>query len=287
MSATESSKEKNKIVGGTLYLVALPIGNLADTSERAIKTLTEVDFIAAEDTRNTAKLLMHFGIKNTLVSYHEHNKRECGERILASLKEGSSWALVTDAGTPGISDPGEDMVALCADNSIPVTLVPGACALIDALVLSSLSARRFVFEGFLEGNKSAKKKTLENMKNETRTMIFYEAPHRIKETLALMMDAFGNRRIALCRELTKLNEEIKRCSLSDAIDYFENNDPRGEYVVVVEGADKNAESFFENMTISEHVEHYVSLGLSKMEAIKATAKDRNVGKSVIYKEVST
>ena len=281
------TSEKNKIEKSTLYVVGTPIGNLSDISERAKKVLSEVDFIAAEDTRNTAKLLSHFGIKNTLVSYHEHNKRECGKRILESLKKGDSWAVVTDAGTPGISDPGEDIARLCIENGVTVTSVPGACALVDALILSGMSARRFVFEGFLEGSNNAKREYLESMKYEKRTMIFYEAPHRIRETLSVFLDVFGDREIALCRELTKLNEEILRSTVGGAIEHFEKNDPRGEFVVVLSGAKEENDLFFKDMTVEEHVSYYESLGLSKMDAIKAVAKDRGVGKSVIYKQVST
>lgn len=284
MNGSGSIDEKNKIEKGTLYLVALPIGNLSDTSIRALKTLREVDCIAAEDTRNTLKLLSAFDIKKPLVSYHEHNKRECGERILKALLDGEAWALVTDAGTPGISDPGEDMVRLCAENKVPVTLVPGACALVDALVLSALPTRRFVFEGFLEGSERAKREILESMRYEKRTIIFYEAPHRIRETLSTMLSVFGDRKIALCRELTKLNEEVMRTTLKGATEYFSQREPRGEYVLVLDGASED-NSFFENMTVREHVEHYISMGLSKMDAVKAVAKDRGVGKSVIYKEV--
>ena len=206
MSSLTDREEKNKILPGVLYLVATPIGNLADVSQRALKVLSEVDLVAAEDTRNTLKFLTHFGISKPLVSYFEHNKRQRGEEIVASLKDGKAWALVTDAGTPAISDPGEDLVKLCAEEGISVTLIPGACAVINALALSALSARRFVYEGFLEGKAKDKREYLNGMKNEKRTMVFYEAPHNLVETLALMKEAFGeSRKISLCRELTKLN----------------------------------------------------------------------------------
>lgn len=283
----QDREEKNKILPGVLYLVATPIGNLADISERALKTLSGVDYIAAEDTRNTLKMLTFFGISKPLVSYYEHNKRERGESIIKSLKEGKAWALVTDAGTPAISDPGEDLVRLCAEEGIPVTLVPGACAVINALALSTLSARRFVYEGFLEGKKREKAEYLNFMKNEKRTMVFYESPHNLTETLQLMAEAFGDdRRISLCRELTKLNEEVMRVSLGEAVRYYEENAPRGEYVLVVEGASENHEGdFWATMTVEEHLEHYLSLGLSKMDAIKQVAKDRGVPKGVIYKQL--
>lgn len=283
----QDREEKNKILPGVLYLVATPIGNLADISERALKTLAGVDYIAAEDTRNTLKMLTLFGISKPLVSYFEHNKRERGETIIKSLKEGKAWALVTDAGTPAISDPGEDLVRLCAEEGVPVTLVPGACAVINALALSTLSARRFVYEGFLEGKKREKAEYLNYMKNEKRTMVFYESPHNLTETLQLMAEAFGDdRRISLCRELTKLNEEVMRVSLGEAVRYYEENAPRGEYVLVVAGASENHEGeFWATMTVEEHLEHYLSLGLSKMDAIKQVAKDRGVPKGVIYKQL--
>lgn len=282
-----NDREKNKVLPGVLYLVATPIGNLADTSERALKVLSEVDVIAAEDTRNSLKFLTHFGISKPLVSYYEHNKKERGREIVASLKDGKAWALITDAGTPAISDPGEDLVRLCAQENITVTSIPGASAVVNALALSALSTRRFIFEGFLEGKKKERREYLESMKREMRTMIFYEAPHDLLETLLLMAEVFGGtRRLALCRELTKLNEEIMRVTLDEAILYYNEHDPRGEYVLVVEGAcDGDEDLFFANMTVEEHVEHYISLGLSKMDAIKQTAKDRGVPKGVIYKAI--
>lgn len=280
-------EEKNKVIGGVLYLVATPIGNLADTSERAIKVLSEVDMIAAEDTRNSLKFLSYFGISKPMVSYFEHNKRVRGPEIVNSLKEGKSWALITDAGTPAISDPGEDLVRLCAEEGIVVTSIPGASAVVNALALSALSTRRFVFEGFLEGKDNQKREYLTLMKNEKRTMIFYESPHDLLKTLTLMCEIFGEaRRVSLCRELTKLNEEIMRTTFEKAILYYNEHAPRGEYVLVVEGASESSEEdFFANMTVEDHVAHYLSLGLSKMDAIKQTAKDRGVPKGVIYKAI--
>ncbi len=277
--------EKNKIEKGTLYLVATPIGNLADISYRALKVLEGVDFVAAEDTRNSAKLLTFFGISKPLVSYFEHNKRERGPQIIKRLREGESCALITDAGTPAISDPGEDLVRLCAENGVSVTSIPGACAAITALTLSGLDTRRFVFEGFVSGTKSEVKNRLSELKNEKRTLIFYEAPHRLNATLDAFLENLGDRRIALCREITKLNEEVKRIKLSEAIEFYKENSPRGEYVIVIEGASDDGECFWKDMTIPEQVEHYVSLGMSKMDAIKETARARGVGKSVIYKEM--
>lgn len=280
------SEEKNKVVGGTLYLVATPIGNLSDLSARALKVLSEVDLIAAEDTRNTLRLLTYFGISKPVVSYYEYNKAEKGEYILNRLKSGESCALVTDAGTPAISDPGEDMVRLCAENNIPVTSIPGCCAAVTALSLSALSTSRFVFEGFLQGSKSEKKSRLEELSILKQTVILYEAPHRLRETLAVLYECFGERKIALCRELTKINEEIMRTTLSEAIKHYEKNDPRGEYVLVIEGAsEKKDDAFWKDMSVREHVEYYIKLGNEKMAAIKLAAKDRGVGKNSIYKEM--
>lgn len=287
MSVTIDRDEKNKINPGMLYLVATPIGNLSDLSGRALKVLSQVDEVAAEDTRNTGKLLNSFGINRPLTCYFEHNKREMGSKIVASLREGKSWALVTDAGTPAISDPGEDLVRLCAEADIPVTAIPGCCALVNALALSALPTRRFVFEGFLEGKEKEREERLIAMKNETRTLIFYEAPHRLIATLEKMASVLGReRRISLGRELTKLNEEILRTTLGGALAHYETIAPRGEYVLVVEGAgEETGDSFFSRMTVKEQVEHYISLGLSKMDAIKQTARDRGVSKGVIYKEL--
>ena len=281
--------EKNQITPSTLYLVATPIGNLADLSERAIKVLSEVDFIAAEDTRNTGHLLSYLHIQKPLVSYHEHNKRERGENICDRLQGGESCALVTDAGTPAISDPGEDLVALCAARGITVTSIPGCCAGITALTLSGLPTGRFTFEGFLSVNKSERKKHLDFLKNEPRTMIFHEAPHKLKATLADLRETFGDsRRISLCRELTKLNEEVLRLTLAEAVVYYEENAPRGEYVLVVEGAGEGSattEAFWTNMSIPDHVARYMEQGMTKKDAIKAAAKDRGVPKNEVYQQV--
>ena len=288
-SKNVSREDRNAIVGGTLYLVATPIGNLSDITERALKVMEEVDFIAAEDTRNTGKLLAFYGIQKSMVSYFEHNKRERGEIILARLKNGESCALLTDAGTPAISDPGEDLVRLCAENDVPVTSIPGCSAVVNALALSALPTGRFCFEGFLSTNKNERSARLEEIKNDRRTTVFYEAPHKLKKTLDDIRSVFGDRKIALCRELTKLTEEIIRTTLSAAISYYEENEPRGEYVLVIEGASKEQlkeESFFANMSVEEHLEYYMASGMSKMDATKAVAKDRGVPKSVIYKEIN-
>ena len=280
--------EKNKVEKSTLYLVATPIGNLADISERAIKVLSETDFIAAEDTRNSMRLLSALGIKKELVSYHEHNKKASGERLVARLLSGESCALITDAGMPAISDPGEDIVKLCADAGITVSVIPGACAAVSALSVSGLGTRRFAFEGFLSANKSERKKQLDKVKHDDRTLIFYEAPHKLKATLLDMREAFGGeRKVSLCRELTKLNEEIRRTDLNDAIAYYEANEPRGEYVLIVEGflGEVVNDEILELISLSpeEHVSAYENRGLSRMDAIKKAAKDRGLSKSELYK----
>ena len=284
MELNDGLTEKNRVEGGTLYLVSTPIGNLADISERAVKVLREADFIAAEDTRVTAKLLSHLSLNKPQISYHEHNKHACGETLISRLRNGESCALVTDAGTPGISDPGADMVRLCVEAQIPVTAIPGCCALIDALVLSGMDTRRFVFEGFLEPRGNARREYLESLRHQTRTIIFYESPHDLTSTLADLREVFGNRHITLCRELTKRNEEIFRTDLDGAVSFYTAHEPRGEYVLILEGAPA-AERFWDGMSVREHVDFYLSSGLSKMDAAKAAARDRGVSKSVIYKEL--
>lgn len=276
---------KNKVEGSTLYLVATPIGNLSDISDRAKKVLAEADFVAAEDTRNSLKLLNVLGIRAELVSYHEHNKKSSGERIIARLLAGESCALITDAGMPAISDPGEDIVRLAADAGITVTVVPGACAAVSALSLSGLSTSRFAFEGFLSAKQSERKKRLEAVRCDDRTLIFYEAPHKLKATLQDMAEAFGiERKISLCRELTKLNEEIKRTTLGEAVEFYSSNEPRGEYVLIVEGAAvTELDSDLCSLSPEEHVEYYAGLGMSRMDAMKKAAKDRGMSKSELYK----
>ena len=287
-------REKNKTEGSTIYLVATPIGNLADISERAIKVLSEVDFIAAEDTRNSLKLLNCLGIKKELISYHEHNKKVSGERIIARALSGESCAVITDAGMPAISDPGEDIVRLAADSGVRVSVIPGACAAVSALSISALCTRRFAFEGFLSANKGERERHLESIKNETRTMIFYEAPHKLKATLSSLLLTFGEtRRISLCRELTKLNEEVIRTTLGEAVKYYEENEPRGEYALIVEGADEagvsvtSSENPLLSLSPEEHIAHYEAEGLSRMDATKKAAKDRGMTKSELYKLVNS
>ena len=283
-----TSGEKNRTIKGALYLVGTPIGNLTDISERAIKVLSESDFIAAEDTRNSLRLLTHFGIQKPLISYFEHNKAQRGAEIVERLLNGETCALVTDAGMPAISDPGEDLVRLCIEKGVLVTTVPGPCAAITALTLSGFSTLKFTFEGFLSASKSERRAALAELSDERRTMIFHEAPHKLKATLSDMASAFGgDRRIALCRELTKLNEQIIRLSLDEAIEYYKENDPRGEFVLVVEGSKKTGARslFWENLSVRDHVLHYVNGGMSKNDAIKAAAKDRGLPKNSIYQEV--
>lgn len=282
------SQEKNRVLQGTLYLVATPIGNLADLSDRAKKVLSEVDLVAAEDTRNTAKLLSAFGISATLISYHEHNKRARGEELCEKLSAGASVALVTDAGTPAISDPGADLVALCAERGIPVTSVPGCVAGITALTLSGLSTDRFVFEGFLPMDKVKRRARLSELATERRTFILHEAPHKLKNTLAELAETLGGeRRIALCRELTKRNEEILRTTLSGAVAHYLETEPRGEYVLVLEGAatapEEKSVSPLLALSPAEHVAYYEKAGLSRMDATKAAAKDRGMTKSELYR----
>ena len=284
----KDGRERNRVNESTLYLVATPIGNRGDLSERAVKVLTEVDFIAAEDTRNTARLLNMLSIRKPLVSYFEHNKKERGEQIVARLKSGESCALVTDAGTPAISDPGEDLVRLCAEEGVTVTSIPGCCASITALTLSALPTARFTFEGFLPMDKKERRERLDELKHEKRTMLFHEAPHKLRQTLEHFLETFGeSRKISLCRELTKLNEEVMRTTVGEAVRYYEENDPRGEYVLVVEGATgtDTDEAFWTSLSVEAHVRHYMDGGMSKNDAIKAAAKDRGVKKDVVYKEM--
>lgn len=278
-----SQKERNAVLGGVLYLVATPIGNLADISERALKVLSEVDFVAAEDTRNSGLLLSRFGISKPMVSYFEHNKHERGAQIIARLKGGESCAVVTDAGTPAVSDPGEDIVKLCVAEGITVTSIPGCCAAVTALTLSGMDTRRFCFEGFIPVNKGERRERLASLENEERTMIFYEAPHKLRTTLSDLLTAFGEeRQIALCRELTKLNEEVCRTTLLGAVKLYEEREPRGEYVLIVSGADKTAPKINYPADPVLHVEELVQSGMSKKDAIKAAAKARGVAKNEIY-----
>lgn len=270
-------------MAGTLYLVATPIGNLSDFSPRAIETLENVDFIAAEDTRVSMKLLNHFGIKKSLVSYHEHNHVTAGQSILSRLLIGESCALVTDAGTPAISDPGEDLVRLCAENGVEVLSIPGCCAAVNALAVSGLPTGRFTFEGFLTVNKKSRREHLESLKNEERTMIFHEAPHKLRTTLDDLAAAFGkDRRIALCREMTKLHEETRRCTIGEAIAYYTENTPKGEYVLVVAGAEKAEKSA---VNLEDGVAQVLALresGMRLKDAAKEVAEHTGLSKNDLY-----
>lgn len=275
-------------MSGTLYLCATPIGNLGDLSHRALEVLNQVDLVAAEDTRRTVQLLNHFGISKPLTSYHEHNKHEKGSYIVSLLQVGKNVCLVSDAGTPAISDPGEDLVKLCIEHDLVVTSVPGPVAAVNALILSGLPARRFAFEGFLSVNRRHRKEHLDSVKNDTHTLIFYEAPHKLRTTLEDMCAVFGSdRRIALARELTKLHEEILRMTLGEAVEYYQEMTPRGEYVLVIEGAqatETDTEHWWDGLSIAEHVEKYVEKGMTDKDAVKETAKDRGLPKRDVYRE---
>ena len=275
-------------MAGILYLCATPIGNLQDMTPRVVETLKEVDLIAAEDTRNSIKLLNHFEIKTPMTSYHEFNKVEKALYLVEQLQMGKNIALISDAGTPAISDPGEILVRECHKANIQVTSLPGACALITALTMSGLNTRRFCMEGFLPADKKEKRDILEELKQESRTMILYEAPHRLTKTLAELYEVLGDREIALCRELTKKFETVMKTTLKEAIGYYEENEPRGEYVLVLEGKsreEKKQEKIeeWEKMSIEEHMAFYENQGIDHKEALKKVAKDRGVGKRDIYK----
>lgn len=281
---------KEAAMSGTLYLCATPIGNLEDITFRVLRTLQEVDLIAAEDTRNTIKLLNHFEIKTPLTSYHEYNKYDKASALTQKLLNGTNIALVTDAGTPGISDPGEEIVKQAYAANIPVTSLPGACACITALTLSGLSTRRFAFEAFLPSDKKERQRILTSLQTETRTVILYESPHHLKNTLSLLYDFLGNRSITLCRELTKIHETIQPTTLIDAISYYQEHDPRGEYVLVLAGrnpAELEAEkkSSWKSISIEEHMDRYLSQGLSRKDAMKQVASDRGVSKREIYQSL--
>lgn len=272
---------------GKLYLCATPIGNLEDITLRVLNTLKEVDVIAAEDTRHSIKLLNHFEIKTPMTSYHEFNKIEKAKYLVEQMKQGVKIALVTDAGTPGISDPGEELVKQCYEAGVEVTSLPGPAACVTALTMSGMSTRRFCFEAFLPMDKKEKQWILEELKNETRTIILYEAPHRLVKTLGELLGALGNRRITICRELTKRYEEAFRTSFEEALDYYKDQEPRGECVVVIEGksiADIREEQVksWEEMTMEEHMKHYESQGIAQKEAMRMVAKDRGISKRDVY-----
>ena len=273
---------------GTLYLCATPIGNLEDITYRVLRTLKEVDLIAAEDTRNSIRLLNHFEIKTPMTSYHEYNKIEKAYQLVAKMREGKNIALITDAGTPGISDPGEGIVRICYEEGIPVTSLPGAAACITALTMSGLPTRRFAFEAFLPKDKKEHQAVLEELKTETRTIIIYEAPHHLVRTLQELHDTLGgDRRLTICRELTKRHEEKLQMTLADSLSYYEVNEPRGEYVLIIAGRSreemkKEEQAGWEALSLEEHMAHYESQGIDRKEAMKRVAKDRGVSKRDIY-----
>lgn len=272
---------------GMLYLCATPIGNLEDITMRVIRVLREVDLIAAEDTRNSIKLLNHFEIRTPMTSYHEYNRIEKAHVLIQKMLEGQNVALITDAGTPGISDPGEDLVRLCYEAGIEVTSLPGACACVTALTISGLPTRRFCFEAFLPMEKKERQQVLEELKTETRTTILYEAPHRLQKTLAELAEVLGNRRVTICRELTKKHETAFRTTLADAAQYYAVNEPKGECVIVMEGRSRDEmireeQRKWEDMTVTEHVAYYMDQGMERKEAMKQAGKDRGVSKRDIY-----
>lgn len=272
---------------GLLYLCATPIGNLNDITFRVIDTLRSVDLIAAEDTRNSIKLLNHYDIKTPMTSYHEYNRVEKAHYLIGQMQEGKSVALITDAGTPGISDPGETLVALCHEAGVTVTSLPGAAACITALTLSGLSTRRFCFEGFLPSDKKEKKAVLDELAKESRTIIIYEAPHHLIKTLEDLYEVMGERKLTICRELTKKFETIMPLTIKKALDFYKENEPRGEYVLVIQGKSmeekkEEAALSWREMPIEEHMKYYEEKGIERKEAMKLAAKDRGIGKRDVY-----
>ncbi len=277
-------------MAGKLYLCATPIGNLEDITMRVLRTLKEVDLIAAEDTRNSVRLLNHFEIKTPLTSYHEYNKIEKAYQLVEKMKEGKNIALITDAGTPGISDPGEELVRICYESGIEVTSLPGAAACITALTMSGQKTRRFSFEAFLPRDKKERAEVLKEMEMDTRTLIVYEAPHHLLKTLKELYEVLGNRSITVCRELTKKFEEKRRTTIADAVTYYESEEPRGEFVLIIEGKSRDEireaeKKAWENTTIEEHMAVYESQGLDRKTAMKAVAKDRGISKREVYQSL--
>ena len=274
-------------MAGVLYLCATPIGNLEDMTFRCVRVLKEADLIAAEDTRNSIKLLNHFEIRTPMTSYHEYNKIEKGHKLVEKLLAGKNIALITDAGTPGISDPGEELVKMCHEAGITVTAVPGPAACVTALTISGLPTRRFAFEAFLPTDKKELKRVLDEIKVETRTIVMYEAPHRLLRTLNLLLETMGNRRISVCRELTKRHETVFYATIEEAISYYEAQEPKGECVLVIEGKKpedirEEEKAKWEELSVEEHMELYLSKGMAKKEAMKQVAKDRGVSKRDVY-----
>lgn len=277
-------------MSGVLYLCATPIGNLEDMTFRAIRVLQEVDLIAAEDTRNSIRLLNHFDIKTPMTSYHEYNKIEKAKYLVGQLMQGKNVAVITDAGTPGISDPGEELVRMCLEQGILVTAVPGPAALITALVSSGQSTRRFCFEGFLPSEKKDRRLVLDELKEEFRTILMYEAPHHLLKTLEELREALGNRSLTIARELTKRYETIQMTTLEEACEYYKDNEPRGEYVLVIAGRDREAvkkqqQESWQEISLEEHMQQYLSKGMDRKEAMKQVAKDRGVSKREIYQQL--
>lgn len=287
MQDVPTEKREGDGMTGTLYLCATPIGNLEDITFRVLRTLQEVDLIAAEDTRNSIKLLNHFEIKTPMTSYHEFNKIDKAYQLVTKLKEGKNIALITDAGTPGISDPGEDIVRICYEEGVPVTSLPGAAACVTALTMSGRPTRRFVFEAFLPRDKKERAAVLEELKNETRTIIIYEAPHHLVRTVKELLEVLGDRELTVCRELTKKHEEKMQTTFSALLAYSQENEPRGEYVLIICGRDREElirkkQESWEVMSIEEHMAYYENQGISHKEAMKLVAKDRGVSKRDIY-----
>ncbi len=274
-------------MSGILYLVATPIGNLEDMTYRAVRILSEADLIAAEDTRNSIKLLNHFGIKTPMTSYHEFNRYDKADELIKKLADGLVVACITDAGTPGISDPGEVLVGKCYEAGIPVVPVPGACAAVNALIASGQSTRRFAFEAFLPADKKERRAQLEALKSETRTIVIYEAPHHLKKTVAELAEALGDRSVTIAKELTKKHETFMKTTLAEACDYYDSHEPRGEYILVIAGADpaqlaEETRRQWDEMSVEEHLQMYIDRGLTKKDAIKQVASDRGVPKREIY-----
>ena len=277
-------------MAGKLYLCATPIGNLEDITFRVLRTLKEVDLIAAEDTRNSIKLLNHFEIKTPMTSYHEYNKIEKAYKLVERLKSGENIALITDAGTPGISDPGEDLVRICLEEGIEVTSLPGPAACITALTMSGLPTRRFAFEAFLPREKKDRTRILDELKEETRTIIIYEAPHHLLKTLEELYDTLGNRTLSVCRELTKKHENTTKTTLKNVIDFYQDNEPRGEYVLVLDGKtfeekEKEQQDAWSSMSMEDHMAHYTEQGIDRKEAMKLVAKDRGISKRDVYQSL--
>lgn len=269
---------------GKLYICATPIGNLEDITIRVLNTLKEVDLIAAEDTRHSIKLLNHYEINKPLTSYHEHNKAKKGTVLIDKLLDGQNIALVSDAGMPGISDPGEDIVKLCIENQLEVEVLPGASAIITALVASGISTKKFSFEGFLDRNKKKRRERLKKIKTDDRTLVFYESPHRLIDTLKDMQEILNDRHIAVARELTKKYEEVVRGNISEIINHFKTKSPKGEFVLLVEGGNEEEidDKKFQNFSIEDHILLYINKGMSKKEAVKEVAKERNIPKREVY-----